>query len=394
MDSPTASSADAAPLSGERVVFTGRLASMTQMEAADLLRSQGATVSQCVSRSTTLLVVGAGAWPLSRAGRLTRNLQAARWRQRRGQLIEIISEDEFLARAGHTVDPETGLYSVVDLLRLAKVSRERLRRWIESGLVRPVEQRGQVAYFDFRQVSRVRSLLGLVQSGVTVRRLRRSLCQIERWLPDAHEACECVSNLERYGARLVFETDAGQLIEPGGQLVFRFGDGEPEPETVPFIREVCADELFGLAVRHEGNGELVQAIAAYQRLLSLEGPDAEVCFNLANALYATGQIDAAIDRYHEATCLDPLFLEAWNNLGNALSEQGRRREAIAALQHAVSIDPDYADAQCSLADVLEESGAAERARPHWESYLRLEPTGDWADHARERLSATRRSGSA
>jgi len=128
--------------------------------------------------------------------------------------------------------------------------------------------------------------------------------------------------------------------------------------------------------------------------LMLEGSDPEVCFNLANALYASGHLDAAIERYHEATCLDPVFLEAWNNLGNALAERGRRREAIAALQHAVAIDPEYSDARYSLADALEESGAAEQARPHWEAYLSLEPAGEWAEHARDRLRLSERSGSA
>lgn len=396
MDSQLASATDAAALAGQRVAFTGRLASLTRTAASEILRSRGATVTPRVSRATTFLVVGAGTWPLGRSGRLTRNLQTARWLQSRGVPLEVVSEEQFLQRVGLAQHDDTASrhYTAADLVRLLDVSPTQLRRWIDCGLVQPVEQPGQIARFDFRQVSRVRSLLALVQSGIELRQLRRSLRQIERWLPLARDAGACASQLESHGARLVFKTPDGRLVEPHGQFVFQFEDREPGPETIPFSRQTRADQLFGLAVSYEEQGDLSRSIDAYEQLLLLEGSDPEVCFNLANALYASRQIDAAIERYHEATCMDPVFLEAWNNLGNALAEQGRRREAIAALQHAVAIDPDYSDAQYSLADVLEVAGAAEQARPHWEAYLSLEPAGAWADHARDRLQISQRSGSA
>jgi len=49
------------PLSGETVVITGTLASMTRDEARDAARAAGATVTDSVSKKTTLLVVGADA---------------------------------------------------------------------------------------------------------------------------------------------------------------------------------------------------------------------------------------------------------------------------------------------------------------------------------------------
>jgi DNA ligase (NAD+) len=48
-------------LAGETVVITGTLASMTRDEARDAARSAGATVTDSVSKKTTLLVVGAEA---------------------------------------------------------------------------------------------------------------------------------------------------------------------------------------------------------------------------------------------------------------------------------------------------------------------------------------------
>jgi len=49
------------PLAGETVVITGTLATLTRDEARDAARAAGATVTDSVSRKTTLLVVGAEA---------------------------------------------------------------------------------------------------------------------------------------------------------------------------------------------------------------------------------------------------------------------------------------------------------------------------------------------
>jgi DNA ligase (NAD+) len=57
---PTRASGEG-PLAGETVVITGTLASMTRDEARDAARSAGATVTDSVSKKTTLLVVGAEA---------------------------------------------------------------------------------------------------------------------------------------------------------------------------------------------------------------------------------------------------------------------------------------------------------------------------------------------
>ena len=49
------------PLTGEILVITGTLASMTRDQARDAARAAGATVTDSVSKKTTLLVAGAEA---------------------------------------------------------------------------------------------------------------------------------------------------------------------------------------------------------------------------------------------------------------------------------------------------------------------------------------------
>jgi len=59
--SERAAAAAAGPLTGQVVVITGTLATMSREEAREAARAAGATVTDSVSRKTTLLVVGAEA---------------------------------------------------------------------------------------------------------------------------------------------------------------------------------------------------------------------------------------------------------------------------------------------------------------------------------------------
>jgi DNA ligase (NAD+) len=76
------------PLAGETVVITGTLSTMTRDEARDAARAAGATVTDSVSRKTTLLVVGA------EAGSKLRKAQELG--------VAIVDEEGFRLRLGAT----------------------------------------------------------------------------------------------------------------------------------------------------------------------------------------------------------------------------------------------------------------------------------------------------
>jgi len=82
---PTRTSGEG-PLSGETLVVTGTLSTMTRDEARDAARAAGATVTDSVSKKTTLLVVGA------EAGSKLRKAQELG--------VTVIDEDEFRRRLG------------------------------------------------------------------------------------------------------------------------------------------------------------------------------------------------------------------------------------------------------------------------------------------------------
>ena len=380
-----ARTAAAGLLAGQCIALTGRMASMTRDEAIALLAAHGAAYSGTVHAATTILVVGDEGWPLKANGRLTRKLLKASQLQRRGLPVEILSEAALLRQLGlEEADPLVcGRYSLGEAAAVLGVPRDRVRSWLRAGLIEPVETGERIPCFDLRQIIRAKALVGLAESGVSTRLLRRSLQQLRRWVSDAAKSLTWLDRLVPDGRRIVFTSDDGSLFEPSGQIVFDFREAA-ELESVPFVGMQV--DLFAAAVDHEVRGELESAAAAYRELLTREGPDVEVCFNLGNVLYALGDRSAAAERLRQAVELDPQYAEAWHNLGNVLAESGQHRRAIVALHRTLELDPGYVDAHYGLADSLDELGQSAEARRHWKSYLELGGSGEWAAYARQRLA--------
>ena len=146
-----------------------------------------------------------------------------------------------------------------------------------------------------------------------------------------------------------------------------------------------AEGWFEQAIDLEEAGKLEAAAQAYQKALAVDGPAADVSFNLGNVLYSLGRREEAIQRFLQSTEIDPSYIEAWNNLATAYFETDRPEEATRALRKSLAIDPTYADAHYNLGEVLHFLGRDEEARAHWAAYLRQDPTSDWAEHVRQRL---------
>jgi Tfp pilus assembly protein PilF len=67
-------------------------------------------------------------------------------------------------------------------------------------------------------------------------------------------------------------------------------------------------------------------------------------------------------------------------------ERGESRRAVFYFERALAADPRFSDAHFNLAMAYEQVGERAKARPHWKRYLEIEPTGTWADIAREHLT--------
>ena len=326
-------------LAGKRVAFTGQLASMTRPEAADLVRAHGGTFITSVTRRTSFLVIGQEGWPLRKDGGLTEKLETAKHLQVAGCDITILTEEELLERLG--MDGATSgihkRFNFVQLGRLLKVRRDRLRAWMRLGLLNPVENKQGVCYFDFQQVTGVRTLWGLAQAGVKLDTIRRSLEQLNRWISSSDAPLAHLQILEREGQVLMRLND-GQLVEPSGQLRFDFeNQGDPVTQVSPLVSSAAEWWHRGCAL--EEAGQLGDAAKAYREALYLGGPAANVCFNLANVLFGLGQLGQSAERYREAVELDHNCMEAWNNLGNVLLELGHADDALESFQRPWKSNP-------------------------------------------------------
>ncbi len=114
----------------------------------------------------------------------------------------------------------------------------------------------------------------------------------------------------------------------------------------------------------------------------------EARYNLANLLLRGDAPAAAAAHYRIALQQEPDLACAWYNLAYALAEQGLFEEAANALTRALGILPANPDAHFNLALCYEELDRHQEAIHHWQAFLRLAPTGEWAEIARCHLRFT------
>ena len=205
------------------LAITGRLASMSRQEAVAAIQADGARYVETPTVQTAVLVVGSDGPPLGKDGRPTKSLRRARELQKIGVDLEIIDEDEFLARLG---DPDRQgetrrLYTIAQLSRILGVPTAAIRTWIRADLIQPIRVVKRLCYFEFGQVASARRLRELADSGVTPARIRKSLERIEGWIPGTAPALAQLEVIERGGPVLVRLED-GRLAETNGQLHLDF----------------------------------------------------------------------------------------------------------------------------------------------------------------------------
>ncbi|HBZ71652.1 MAG TPA: hypothetical protein DEP35_18770 [Deltaproteobacteria bacterium] len=289
-------------------------------------------------------------------------------------------------------------YSVQDAARICKLSSARLRYWERTALVGPSLTVDSMPAFGFRDLVCIKAALVLIERGVPLRRIRRSLESVRARLPEIDRPLGALRVWIEGSDRVVVRYD-GVLLEPDGQTVLDFrleperaddvayleqrlrptgGEAEPDPET--------ALEWFERGCRLDSEAETQNdAIAAYERSLEADPRFADAHCNLATVHYNQGRRDAARVGYERALALEPDHVEANFNLANLCEEEGRSEAALRHYKAAMRADPLYPEVQLNLALLYEKLGLRRKAREHWRRYLQLEPVGTWAEIARKHL---------
>jgi tetratricopeptide (TPR) repeat protein len=294
-------------------------------------------------------------------------------------------------------------YSRPDVLRILHISSRQLLGWERAGLIPSMEQYG---FPEMAQLRTLRELQGLRMRPASIRNSVQAMKAVSGMHNPLMEAA-----VVRTGARLAFR-HSGIMFDPiRRQFLFDFESSSgPQTVTVSMLpssrRGVARDQelqaLFLQAVQAEEQGRKLAAMDLYAAILKRDPAYTAALINLGTLHYHQKQYSRAEELYRRATEADPSYVLAFFDLGNVLDELLRPDESIAAYSRAIALAPGYADAHYNLALAYERKADRRRALMHWQTYVRLDRSGPWADHARgqitkllsrEKLSITHRTAS-
>ncbi len=293
-------------------------------------------------------------------------------------------------------------YSRQDVLRILRIHPRQLRGWERSGLISPSES------YSFQDLVQLRKLRDLRATRLSAARISASVIAMRSVSGMTNPLLE--AGTARQGSHLIFR-HSGTAVDPiTRQLVFDFDAGASRNPSVfgstvlnPVQREVRTNNLFLEAVRYEESGKIPEAGNLYTEILELDPSHAPACINLGTIHYNQRHFIEAERLYRQAAAADPDYALAFFDLGNVLDELQMLPEAIEAYRTAIRLVPSYADAHYNLALAFERTGQRRKALRHWTAYLKLDPIGPWANHARgqqrkildrEKLSIVHRSSKA
>jgi tetratricopeptide (TPR) repeat protein len=289
-------------------------------------------------------------------------------------------------------EPLTDLYTFLEVSKLFAIAPSRLKYWERSGfIVRSGKQRRR-RYYTFLDLISIRTAKGLLDKGVVFRRVRRSIEALRASLP---KTARPLNSLRIFadGHDLVVKDDHGRFEPSTGQTVIDFEVGSLSDDVVRVLGRDNGQKSSRAAYDHYLDGcRLDQnertwdgAETAYRTAIELDPSLGNAYTNLGNLLFRRGKTDMAEVMFIKALRVDPEQPEAFYNLGFLKYDRGDTAGALENFKRAIRSSPSFADAHFNLAMVLEDLGQRQEARPHWETYLLLDPTSSWADIARTHL---------
>jgi len=270
-------------------------------------------------------------------------------------------------------------YSRQDVLRILRIRAKQLRAWERAGLVSFSDT------YSFQDLVQLRKLRDLRATRLSAASIRASVHAMQAVSGMANPLLE--SAAVKNGSRLLFR-HSGTMMEPiARQFVFDFEghrDLIKEETQILCPAQISSQTatLFIDAVRCEEAGKKIEAAEIYQNILRLDPSHAPAAINLGTIFYNQRQFAASERLYRQATLADPNYALAFFDLGNVLDELQRLSEAIDAYRTAIRLAPGYADAHYNLALAYERQNERRKALRHWVAYLKLDPIGPWANHAR------------
>jgi len=279
-------------------------------------------------------------------------------------------------------------YSVRDVERVLHLSRSTIRGLVAAGFVTPERGARREYRFSFRDLIVLRTARALIEAKIPRRRIRRSLEDLRRHLPETVplsglSICAVGERVVVRDGKTRWQADNGQYLL-GLDVVLENGvlhmverpearaDGTNGHEIDPG-REVepkTAEQWFVEALELESS-DVPAARKAYEHAVKLNPRHLPSWINWGRLLHEQGAVAEADKVYQRALdeCgPDPLLMF---NRGVLLEDLGSAGAALEAYQAAIEEDPDMADCHYNLARLYEALGKPQHAIRHLGQYRRL-----------------------
>ncbi len=397
-----------APLAGKRVFLLGTLGGLTKRESAQVVRQSGGRLQETLNTQAQVIVV---ARDHPGVASLPEFDDALRDAMDRGE-IAVLQEAELWELLSQRDENSSvrQLYTPAMLAELLHVPIRLVRRWYRVGLIQPVKEVLHLPYFDYAELSTARQLAKWCEEGASVQSIQRQLAALSELATVTDRPIQQLS-ITAEGKQLLMR-HGSTLVESSGQFRFSFDDAtdthDDEVHTISIanltqrhtggfghdagnsatgqIGPQSLERMVEQAMLAEDEEDLDGAVDWYRAALAAFGPNADVCFQLAELLYRQGDATGARERYYMALELDNGLVEARANLGCVLCELGQLELAVAAFEGTLQQFEDYADVHFHLARALDDLGLTSKANHHWQRFVELAPASPWAEEAHQRLS--------
>lgn len=294
--------------------------------------------------------------------------------------------------APRTGEPVTDVFSSREVAKLLGVSVGRLRSLDKSQVVSPSAMRNGRRAYTFQDLIALRATHGLLAQRVRLKDVVLAIGALRRALPRVTRPLQEL-RIVSDGRRVVVQAEGATFEPVSGQMVLDFRVGHLRDDVVRVLRREPdgqrARSAYDLYMRasalDEDPATYDEAESLYAKAAELDPHLAIAYTNRGNIRFRRGDEAGAEELYRRALEIDARQPEAHYNLGYVMLERGRAPEAVAYFEAAIKTDPRFADAHFNLAMAYEAVADKARARVNWKRYLELEPTGTWADIARDHL---------
>jgi tetratricopeptide (TPR) repeat protein len=273
-------------------------------------------------------------------------------------------------------------YSVHDVERVLHLSRSTIRGLVAAGFVKPERGARREYRFTFRDLIVLRTARALIEAKVPRKRIRRSLEDLRRHLPETVplsglSICAVGERVVVRDGKTRWEADNGQyllgldvLLENGVLHMVERSEGRTDQANGHEVGPKTAEQWFIEGLELE-SADVRAARRAYEHAVKLEPHHLASWINWGRLLHeqgATAEADKVYQRALAQCGPDPLLMF---NRGVLLEDLGNAGAAVEAYQAAIEEDPDLADCHYNLARIYEAQGKLQHAIRHLGQYRRL-----------------------